>query len=121
MEIRELLAELFKLARQEGTLKKWADGLSDADEILQTPVSRRCKECGGSGGIQGDKTPESIMSCPKCKGMGYADYNLADCPRCGGAGQVDCAMPEEVTTCPACHGKKRVKVSKETLKGIYEG
>ena len=35
--VREDIAEMFKIARQEGALRKWADGLSDADEVLSHP------------------------------------------------------------------------------------
>ncbi len=36
MNIEEKLAEQFKIARKEGEITKWADGVVDAKEAVQT-------------------------------------------------------------------------------------
>ena len=41
-EIREAIAKLFVIARKEGELTKYADGIADADEALTYLDSKGC-------------------------------------------------------------------------------
>ena len=34
IEIKEKIAHLFKIAREEGAIVKWADGTGDAEEVI---------------------------------------------------------------------------------------
>ena len=69
-DAREKIASFFRIAREEGALRKWADGKSDADEILAISGTTdiECPKCGGDGIFMercGDSSYNS-KSCDKC-------------------------------------------------------
>jgi len=70
--VREDIAEMFKIARQEGALRKWADGLSDADEVLSHPRI---------GVIAEDQKPEVFSVHFNHHSKAYCDGYLAACHR----------------------------------------
>ena len=62
MEIREQLVKRF--------------GLMEAEEILQAPVSRQCKECGGMGREKFTKHVLTRIPCSTCKGTEKQESTL---------------------------------------------
>jgi len=79
--IREKLSALFVIARTEGLLTRFADGLEDADEAFSLTVSSGgiCPEC------EGEKiTPETgrgsdgFIRCETCNGTGLVTKTLGE-------------------------------------------
>ena len=62
-DAQEKIAELFRIAREEGAIRKWVDGMLDAKEALNLSGTTdiMCDECDGGW-------HEFTKPCPKCQG-----------------------------------------------------
>jgi len=73
----------------------------------------KCEECGGTGMIPKDDTPNSpLMLCPACFGVGSHQFRRVDksdmlCPACEGMGRVPEA--DAWRTCRRCDGRGLIR------------
>ena len=61
MELRDKIAESFRIARHEGEIKRFADGYSDADEVLQWVVEEFSEKLAGIFGVNMSVRVPKIM------------------------------------------------------------
>ena len=78
MDYKEKIADLFRIAREEGAIKKWADGVSDAEEALST--RQDCERCNGKGSwVKEDDACNAVGDpCDNCDGTGEAGLSLGE-------------------------------------------
>ena len=73
-DAQEKIAELFRIAREEGAIRKWVDGMLDAKEALNLSGTTdiECPECKGKGDFRVRRCGKLMKAgdCLKCQGSG---------------------------------------------------